>query len=188
MELLFFWNVHYWVIRNSFEEKQIGLNLTVMIPKDMTDTTLQYKIMYGSYYSKFQNELKLSNEPTQELISLILNNIENILQESALIVRVLKRFVNERIKNFDKEVRLNPKGTNKKSIFMFYIMFMIGHAEGRIKSIYDLNEVLKKKFLAGTIDINDQLCQKLKDEILSTVAYSEIIIKGARVVDSWNYE
>lgn len=176
------------IVRNSFEERRIEHILTVMVPKDMTDTTLQYKIMYGSYYTKFQNELKLSNEPTQDLINLILKNIESILQASALTIRGLKRFVKEHIKNFDEEVRLNPKGTNKKSIFMFYIMFMVGQAEGRIKSIYDLNEVLKRKFSGETIGINDELCQKLKDEILSTAAYSEIIIKGARVVDSWNYE
>lgn len=176
------------IVRNSFEEKLIGPILTVMVPKDMTDTTLQYKIMYGSYYSMFQNELKLINEPTQDLISLILKNIESILQESALTIRGLKRFVKEHIKNFDEEVRLNPKGTNKKSIFMFYIMFMVGQAKVGIKSIRDLNKVLKRKFSEETICINDELCQKLKDEILSTAAYSEIIIKGARAIDSWDYE
>lgn len=173
---------------NCFESKIIGLGMQAMIPKDMTDITLGYKLNYISYYEMFQTKLELLVEPTKEAVSLLLNNIQDILQESAVTIRGLKRFVKEHQKHFDTGLKLNPNGTNKKSIFMFYMLFLIGKSNGAIKNLHDLNEILKYKFSDSTIDINDELTKKLNEELLGAEENMELIVKGAKDINAWKYE
>ncbi|WPC07740.1 hypothetical protein [Globicatella sp. PHS-GS-PNBC-21-1553] len=173
---------------NSFEQKNIGLGLTAMIPKDMTDNTLQYKLLYVTNYKLFLEKLNLIAEPTQEVITLILNNIQKLLQESVITIRGLKRFVKEHQKHFEEGIRLNPKGTNKKSIFMFYMLFIIGQSNGQIKSMHDLYRVLKRKFASDTININDELSSKLHEEMLAVESNSELIKEGAKIIEGWGFE
>lgn len=173
---------------NSFEPTNIGDGLTVMIPKDMTDRTLKYKLMYVTNYELFFEKLNLIDEPTQEVITLILNNIQSLLQESAITIRGLKRFVKEHWKHFEQGIRLNPKGTNKKSIFMFYILFIIGQSNGQIKNMNNLYVVLKRKFASDTININDELSSKLHEEMLAVESNSELIKEGAKIIEMWDFE
>jgi hypothetical protein len=173
---------------NSFEPKNIGLGLTAMIPKDMTDNTLQYKLMYVTNYKLFLKKLNLIVEPTQEAITLMLNNIQNLLQESAITIRGLKRFIKEHHKHFEEGIRLNPKGTNKKSIFMFYMLFIIGQSNAQIKSMQDLYTVLKGKFESDTINMNDELSNKIHEEMLAVESNSELITEGAKIIESWGFE
>lgn len=175
-------------IMHCFESKSIGMGMQIMIPKDKTDITSIYKLNYISYYEVFQKKLELLIEPTKETSSLLLNNIQDILQESAVTIRGLKRFVKEHQKNFDSGLKLNPNGTNKKSTFMFYILLHIGKSNGAIKNLFDLNEELKKIFLDSTIDINDELAKKLNDEIFSAEENMELIMKGAKDISAWKYE
>jgi len=173
---------------NSFEPTNIGDGLTAMIPKDMTDKTLKYKLMYVTNYELFFEKLNLIDEPTQEVITLILNNIQSLLQESAITIRGLKRFVKEHWKHFEQGIRLNPKGTNKKSIFMFYMLFIIGQSNGKIKNIHDLYTVIKDKFSSDTINISDEMSNKLHEEMLSNESHSELMTKGAKIIESWSFE
>jgi len=97
-------------------------------------------------------------------------------------------FVKENFNSFDEKVKLNPKGNNKKAVFMFYLLFIVGQANGAIKGLHDLNTVLKDEFSGETIGISDEVSYKLNDEIFSTADYSDIILKGAKIINSWDYE
>jgi hypothetical protein len=96
--------------------------------------------------------------------------------------------VKEHFNSFDEEIKLNPKGTNKKAVFMFYLLCIVRQSNGAIKGLRDLNKVLKDKFSGETIGISDEMSCKLNDEIFSTADYSDIILKGAKTIDSWVYE
>lgn len=174
-------------LKYSFVEFKLDNGFTAMLPKNMMDTTLEYKVFYGLNYPLFQNHLQYINEPNEQSISLIRKYMEDILQSSAITIRGLKRFVNEHFKNFDEEVRMNPKGTNKKSVFLFYILFLVGQTDLGIKNLHDLNKVLKEKFNNEAIIINDELTYKLNDMILSAAEYSDIIKNGAKAIESWEY-
>lgn len=173
---------------NKFTEVELGNGIKAKIPKDMTHVLLHYQLFYGTNYPLFQGDLQFLNKPSEKIINLIIKNMEDTLQSSALTLRGLKRFVKERFNSFDEEINLNPKGTDKKAVFMFYLLFIIGQSNGEIKGLHDLNKVLKDKFSSETIGINDNVIYKLNDEIFSTKDYSEIILTGAKTIDSWNYE
>ena len=66
------------------------------------------------------------------------------------------------------ELGLNPEGSDKKSIFLFYILFVVGQSEGNLKGLADVNKILKEKFGNGTIVISDELSDNLLIEMLET--------------------
>ncbi|WP_404427173.1 hypothetical protein LG296_15235 [Ureibacillus chungkukjangi] len=171
---------------NKFTEAKLGNG--IKIPKDMTDALIHYQLFYATNYSLFQGDLQSLNKPNEKIINLIIKNMEDTLQSSAVTLRGLKRFVKEHFNSFSEEIKLNPKGTDKKAVFMFYLLFIVGKSNGAIKDLQDLNKVLKDKFLGETIGINDEVSSKLNNEILSTLDYPDIILKGAKAIDSWSYE
>lgn len=175
-------------LKHSFIEIKIGNKFTAMMPKDMTDITLQYQLVYAMNYPLFQNHLQCVSEPDEKIIRLIKKYMEDILQSSAITIRGLKRFVKEHFKSFDEKIILNPKGTSKKAVFMFYLLLIIGQSNGEIKNLLDLNKALKEKFLGETISISDEVSCRLNDEIFTTADYPYIILKGAKAIDSWDYE
>lgn len=171
---------------NKFTEFELGNGFKAMIPKDMTDLSLQYQLMYVINYPLFQCNLQCTNKPDEKIIKLIIKYMEEILQSSTITLRGLKRFVREHFKSFDEEIKLNPKGTNKKAMFMFYLLLVLGESNGAIKNLGDLNKDLKEKF-GEIISINDEFSCKLNEEIFSIPNYGEIILKGAKTIDSWEY-
>lgn len=173
---------------NKFTEVELGNGIKAMIPKDMTDVSIQYQYFYGTNYPLFQGDLQCANKTNEKIINLIIKHMEDTLQSSAVTLRGLKRFVKEHFNSFDEEIKLNPKVTNKKAVFMFYLLFIVGQSNGVIKGLRDLNKVLKDKFSGETIGISDEVSCKLNDEIFSTANYSDIILKGAKTIDSWEYE
>ena len=81
--------------KTAFNDVRLPDGMTVMLPKNMKDTSLQYQMMYVQCYKMFQSDLMSVTQPTIEIIDLVKRNLENILQGSALTVRGLKRFVKE---------------------------------------------------------------------------------------------
>ena len=173
---------------NKFIEVELKNGFKVMIPKDMTDLSIKQQVFYATNYPLFQDNLHHENKPNKKIINLLIKFLENTLQSSAVTIRGLKRFVKEHFNSFDEKIKLNPKGNNKKAVFMFYLLFIVGQSNGAIKGLRDLNTVLKDKFSGETISISDEVSYKLNDEIFSTADYSDIILKGAKTIDSWDYE
>ena len=114
--------------------------------------------------------------------------MENILQTSALTVRGLKRFVREHKDYLNTGLGLNPNGSNKESIFSFYILFIVGQSGDTWQGIKDVNNFLKEKFGTDTISVGDELSKQLLLEMLETEGYFETIKYGAAVIENWRYE
>lgn len=173
---------------NKFNVIKLETGIKAMIPKNMKDSLIRYQNFYIMNYSVLQTNLQFIHGPNEKVKNLILKNLVAILQSSAITLRGLKRFVKEHFNNFNGEIKLNPKGTNKKSVFMFYLLFTVGQSNDEIKSLDDLNVVLKNKFSGETIGISNELSNKLHEEIFATLNYSDIIIKGAKAINGWKYQ
>lgn len=128
------------------------------------------------------------NVPNKCIGEIIIHNIKNILQSSLLHKKTLKRFVKDYFPENHEPIKINPISTNKRTTFLFYILFNIGKQE--IDAIDDngLQKVTKQIFnmnAENTIVLDDALEKKLIEEILSTPSYSEILEKGANVIKAW---
>lgn len=174
--------------RTAFHEVEFPGGVKVMVPQNMDDTSLQYQMMYAQCYEMFQNDLMCVTQPTPQVFHLLKQRMENILQISALTVRGLKRFVKEHKEYLNTGFGLNPNGSNKRSIFMFYILFIVGKSEGVWKGLENVNDFIKEKFGADTISVSDELSNQLLLEMLETEGYFETIKAGAVAIENWKYE
>lgn len=174
--------------KTAFHEVDFPGGMKVRVPQNMNDTSLQYQIMYAQCYEMFQNDLMCVTQPTPEIIHLLKQQMENILQTSALTVRGLKRFVREHKDYLNTGLGLNPNGSNKESIFSFYILFIVGQSGDTWQGIKDVNNFLKEKFGTDTISVGDELSNQLLLEMLETEGYFETIKYGAAVIENWRYE
>ena len=173
---------------NSFYNMDFGNGMTVLMPKDMTDMSLQYQMLYLQNYDLFATNLMCVDKPDSVIVHMIIKHIEKLLQESALTIRGLKRFVNEHKEYLERENALNPNGTNKQSIFMFFILYTIGNSNGKISSMKELISYLKQRFSGTEISISDDMSKNLYTEIFKDKDYFEKIKMGALVVDKWEFE
>ena len=71
---------------------------------------------------------------------------------------------------------------------MFYLLFIVGKSNEKIKNIHDLYTVIKDEFSSDTININDELSSKLHKEMLSVDSNIDLITEGAKIIESWNFE
>ena len=162
--------------------------MDVIAPKNMDDTSLQLQMMYVNCYKMFQNDLMCVMEPTPQVLALLEQRMLNTLQTSALTVRGLKRFVKEHKEYLNTGLGLNPNGSNKKSIFMFYILFLVGKSEGTWQGLENVNDFIKETFGTDTINVSDELSKQLLLEMLETEGYFETIKAGAVAIENWKYE
>ena len=139
-------------------------------------------------YKMFQNDLMCVMEPTPQVLALLEQRMLNTLQTSALTVRGLKRFVKEHKEYLNTGLGLNPNGSNKKSIFMFYILFLVGKSEGTWQGLENVNDFIKETFGTDTINVSDELSKQLLLEMLETEGYFETIKAGAVAIENWKYE
>ncbi|MBR6616724.1 MAG: hypothetical protein IKL00_02480 [Oscillospiraceae bacterium] len=152
----------------------------------LDDTAMTIKFMYSECYKSMQNNLMCVLEPTQETVELLKLQTSKIFQESALTVRNLKRFVKEHKKYWNDVFRLNPNTGDKKTMFLYYLIFIIGTND--IQNLSELNSHLKNNFGNSEIKISDELTNEFIKIIMGTNNYQEIIRKGAALVESWSFE
>ena len=145
-------------------------------------------MLYLQNYDLFATNLMCVDKPDSTIVHLIIKHIEMILQESALTIRSLKRFVNEHKDYLNQGNALNPRGTNKHSIFMFFILYTIGSSDGKICDLKTLNSHLKQKFSGTEISISNEMSKKIYNEIFKDKDYFEKIKKGASAVENWEFE
>ena len=115
-----------------------------------------------------------------------LDKSEN-LNASLLHRKSLQRFVRDVWGDFNKPIEINTKATNRKQIFMVYIVFAVGH--NCITEITNkiLNDIVRQKLgnsVAGYA-INDELCKRLLEEILECPNYSDILENGGKIIMNW---
>ena len=170
----------------AFREVVMPNGLKINIPCNMADFSLQYKMWYMVNYRLFQTSLKCIDEPNQEAVELLKKQISEILQSSALTIRGLKRFVKEQEYYLENGDALNPKGTDKKTIFLYYCLLLIGRATD-IHTFDDFSSYIKKQFSTSTILIDENTIGLFLDEIFATEDYFSLIKKGAEMVKQWKY-
>lgn len=127
--------------------------------------------------------------PNETINKILISNVNDILQNSLLHKKSIKRFANDNFKNRTEPLKINPKATDKKTFFLLYILMEIG--KRNITNMNDrlLQRLVKEIFEINTnneIIVNDELEEKIKTNILSTENYSQFIQKGADIVLRWN--
>lgn len=138
-----------------------------------------------SYICIYDHLLHLNlTKDTQVMIPILLRNIEDVLQASALTMRGLRRFVREHRDYIDSQKGLNPKASYKKGIFLFYMLYIVGKNE-EINSLLDLNTFLKQNFGEGEIQVTEESASRLLTEMLKDNTYIEKIKFGADKIEEW---
>lgn len=166
---------------NSFNEVKID-NVVCKIPKDLLDDSMNEKYSYICIYDHLLH-LNLTKD-TQVMIPILLRNIEDVLQASALTMRGLRRFVREHRDYIDSQKELNPKASYKKGIFLFYMLYIVGKNE-EINSLLDLNTFLRQNFGEGEIQVTEESASRLLTEMLKDNTYIEKIKFGADKIEEW---
>lgn len=136
--------------------------------------------------SQLKDDITVPNKTINEIL---ISNINNILQNSLLHKKSLKRFVNDNYNGRTEPIIINPKSGDKKTFFLLYILMKLGE-----KNIKGMNESLLQQLVKEIFDINqlneviitDEIEEKIKNEILGTKEYSNLIYKGAKVILDWN--
>ncbi len=148
-------------------------------------------VLYTFVFNMIKCLIGIHNEtdkPNKCIIEILIHNIMSILQSSLLHKKTLKRFVKDYFPDKHESIKINPISTNKRTSFLFYILFSIGKQEMENIDDNGLQKLVKEIFhmnTENTIVLNDELEKQLIEEILSTPCYSEILEKGANVIKVW---
>lgn len=84
----------------------------------------------------------------------------------------------------DSRQGLNPKATNKKEIFLFYTLYIVGKND-YINSLPDLNNYLRKNISEGDIPITEETTNSYLQEMIGSNDYIDRIIDGANKIEEW---
>ena len=126
--------------------------------------------------------------PNDTINKILISRINDILQSSLLHKKSIKRFVNDNLKNRTEPIKINEKATDKKTFFFLYMLMKIGEKD--ITSMNDnlLQQLAKEIFevsAGNEVKITDELEEHIKRNILETDNYSDLIQKGADIVQKW---
>ena len=154
--------------------------LQIIAPKNMKDNTILAKMFYMT--SEWLHKGLDFNIDEIEIRKNLKKNIDYILRMSSLTWHGLKRFVKEYEQVIDAGIKLNEKQVVTRMLFQFYLLFMIGQANGEINNFKELNNRIVKKFGEKEIRLSYEVCKKMQEEILAHDNYAEIIKCGANVV------
>lgn len=168
-------------IDNRFSEVNIN-GISINVP------TMSKDVSGNLFYMNLLNNLRegffYEYSYTQEILDRLISNTQKLLQGSLLHKRALKRFVLEKI-NFTNEIVLNPNGNDKKSIFMYYFLFILGKENSDKMNEEVIEKIICRRFGNKQIIITEKLHEEMKNLILKDKNYSSIIKLGAQKVLDW---
>ena len=174
--------------KNSFIEREFIPGLRIRIQKEVPKIDI---ILYSFVLDITKAFFELYDEtldPNETINKIIYHNIEEILQTSSLHKKAIKRFVKEYFFDGHEVIKLNPDSSNKKTLFLMYILFIIGRNNIEIIDDNLLQRIAKEALGMGMENkfvVTDEMEKKLQGEILSTEGYSEFLEKGAEVIKRW---
>ena len=174
-------------LQQSFRPVPTGEGLTCRIPIDMSDLSLKAKHTAQTIMLVTMQGKDAEDETAQVVTKILFERYNEILNTSLLHRKSLKRFVRDFLGDFNKSIEINPKATNRKQIFMTYIVFIIGHNSIAELSNRILNDIVAQKLgnsAAGYV-INEELCERLLEEILECPNYSDILERGGKIIMNW---
>ncbi|AFM40963.1 hypothetical protein Desaci_1988 [Desulfosporosinus acidiphilus SJ4] len=162
--------------------------ITFMLPAEIPEVDILLYMFVCNAVRGFQEINDETVTPNKTIIDILLKNISRITEAALLHKKSIKRFVKEHFKAGHKPNKINPASSNKKDIFMLYILMVIG--KSGVKKIDDnaLQQIAKGAFNIGAneeILISDELVEKLKIGILETLEYSSLIEQGATIIEQW---
>ena len=160
-----------------------GINIQIAF---LDDKSFEIKNMYLQCYKNMQSNLMCVKEPTQETIGLLKARLYDIIQASALTLKALKRFVQEHKIFWQNDFKLNPKGGDKKALFLYYILYLTG--ANSFSSFNELTSFLKRTLGKNELGLTDEMIQSFEKEIFSNDDYQSVIIKGSKLIEEWQYE
>ncbi len=164
-----------------------GVNL--MFPKSpdtLTDIP-SYPFIWDAM--KYFDGIRTDTQSPNETINKILfKQIQKITQASLLHKKSVKRFVGEYFNAGHEPIKLNPTSSNKKVVVLFYAVFVVGQSD--IDTLDDsvFQRLMKERFalnVDGELTITDEMEMGLKQEMLNTPGYPEILERGAQIVKEW---
>lgn len=173
---------------NDYIEGANIAGIHIMLPKTMPKIDV---LLYPFVFNMTKCFMEINDEtrePNEVINQILIHNIQEILQTSSLHKKTIKRFVKDYFGGEHEEIKLNPDSSNKKTLFLFYILFVIGR--DNIENIDDnsLQKIVKKALGMGIENefvVTDDVEKKLQSEILSTEGYSKFLEKGAEVIKKW---
>lgn len=172
----------------KFSPVKMKNGFTCMFPTQRLETDV---LLYMFVCEVVNVSKKIRDEapiPNDRIVDIIRDNIYQVISTSLLHKKSIKRFVKEHFKEGNEPIKLNPTSSNKKSVFMFYILMVI--AKKNIKTIDNstLQELTKEALCTegmNEIKLDDDLEEKMKNEILNTPNYSTLLEQGAYVINRW---
>lgn len=174
--------------KNGFIERDYIPGLRIRIQKEIPKIDIVLYIFVLNIIKVFLELYEETLEPNETINKIMYHNIQKILQTSLLHKKTIKRFVKEYFFDGHEAIRLNPDSSNKKTLFLMYILFIIGR--NNIENIDDnlLQRIVKEALGMGMeneLVVTDEMEKKLQGEIVSTEGYSELLEKGAEVIKRW---
>lgn len=124
-----------------------------------------------------------TKEATPSLFDFVYKQIEILLQCSVLHKRGIYRFIEEHITG--KEIVLNPNGTDKDNIFLYYILYVVGRSKYQTIDDENFNEIYLKTFGTRDYEITDENMKAILNEMLSDSGYNEYIKQGVEKMYTW---
>lgn len=172
----------------NFSPFKLPNGITCMIPTKMPEIDIPLYIFVCNAVRNFQEINEETVAPNKTIIDILIKNISKITEASLLHKKSIKRFVKDYFKPGHEPIKINSASSNKKVIFMLYILMVIG--ESGVEKIDDktLQQLVKGVFNLGTneeIQISDELEEKLKIKILETPEYSSLMEQGATIIEQW---
>lgn len=188
---------------HSYEEADNSFMETMLSPKFQNTKIQGINVLHCTqmldinpalyvYVLNIINGFRESNEEVteadSEILDILYHNIQNILQASPLNKRMIKRFVKEYFGEGHRPVELNPNSKDKKLTVLFYILFVIGKNNIQINDDKSFQKLVKEIFnvkSGSEFSIEDDLENKLVQEMLETENYSDYFDKGAAIISRW---
>lgn len=176
------------ISKDNFVEGSIVNGIPLMIRKQTMNVDIT---RYPFVFNMVQCLMGIHDETVEYnsiIKDILLHNISNITQASLLHKKAIKRFVNDYFYEGHEPIKLNPVSTNKKTTFLLYILFVIGMSGIKIIDGKGLQEIAKRALgLSNDTEfvINNEIEKNMREKIMNTDNYSEIIEKGADVIKAW---
>lgn len=158
-----------------------GVNLNVI---NTGNNNIQYIMFLIELPNYIQNQFKTWKNEDAELFDRIKGKISEILQSIIINKKALIRFVNEK-SLCDRVLKLNPKGSNKRDAFIYFIIYLIGKYNLKLFSNEELNKLLENNINKHDNIITEEIHKKILDYLLSDETYTDTIKKGAKLIMDW---
>lgn len=155
----------------------------ITIQPQMADEKAVFNLFILNLIDEIGKGIEGTKEVTPEVFDFVCHQIEMLLQCSVLHKRGINRFIEENITT--KDIVLNPQGTDKKSVFLYYILFIIGVSENQLITKEIFEEIYLKTFGIKDCVITDEKMNSMLLEMLSDLNYSEYIKLGAQKIQTW---